>query len=71
MDGERLYQHHPNGKLIITSKQLNTRRTAAYVEHQCTGLAPAQKVAGYLMKCDTTKPNFTSIDCLSVFGLLG
>ena len=43
MDGERLYQHHPNGKLIITSKQLNTKRTAAYVEHQCTGLAPAQK----------------------------
>jgi hypothetical protein len=52
MDGERLYQHHPNGKLIITSKQLNTKRTAAYVEHQCTCLAPAQKVAGYLMKRD-------------------
>lgn len=71
MDGERLYQHHPNEKLIITSKQLNTNSAKAYAEHQCTTLALAQKVAGYLMKCATTKHNFTSIDCLSVFGLMG
>lgn len=65
MDGERFHQHHPN------EKKLNKKRTAAYAEHQCTGLASAQKVAGYLMKSATTKSNFTSIDCLSVFGLMG